>query len=66
MAILAQNPANGQVIAEYPETPQVEVEAAIRRAQEAHEAWKTTTYPHRAELMMNAAAILRARARESS
>ena len=64
MTMQALNPATGQVIAEYPETAQTEVDGAIRRAHEAHEEWKRTPFSHRAKLMMKAASILRARARE--
>ena len=64
MALLAQNPATGQIIKEYPETPEAAVNAAIHRAHQTHEAWKTTPFAHRAGLMMDAAAILRRRARE--
>jgi len=64
MVLIAENPATGQTIAEYPETPPQEVEEAIRAAHELHLEWKRTTLSHRAELMARAAAILRDRARE--
>jgi len=64
MALIALNPATGQTIAEYPETSPTEVEEAIRTAHQLHLEWKRTPFSHRAELMGNAASILRKRARE--
>jgi succinate-semialdehyde dehydrogenase/glutarate-semialdehyde dehydrogenase len=64
MALIALNPATGQTIAEYPETSPTEVEEAIRTAHQLHLEWKRTPFSHRAELMANAASILRKRARE--
>ncbi len=64
MALIALNPATGQTIAEYPETSPSEVDEAILAAHRIHQEWKRTPFGARAELMMNAASILRARARE--
>ncbi len=64
MALIALNPANGQIIAEYPETAPEKVEAAILQAHEAHREWKRTSFSHRAALMRRAAALLRERSRE--
>ena len=64
MTLIAQNPANGVVIAEYPETSPEKVEEAIQSAHERHLEWKKTSFAHRAELMGKAAAILKERARE--
>jgi succinate-semialdehyde dehydrogenase / glutarate-semialdehyde dehydrogenase len=64
MAMIAENPANGQVIAEYEETTEQEVRDIIRRAHEAHRQWKRTPFSHRAALMKEAAKVLRLRARE--
>ncbi len=64
MALIALNPATGQTIAEYPETSPAEVEEAIRTAHQLHLEWKRTPFSHRAELMTNAASLLRKRARE--
>jgi len=64
MAMIAQNPASGQVIARYDETPDPEVRDIVRRAHEAHLRWKKTPFSHRAGPMKEAAAILRRRARE--
>ncbi len=64
MALISLNPATGQVIAEYAETPSLEVEQSIQGAHRAHLEWKKTSFPHRAKLMTRAASILRDRARE--
>ncbi len=64
MALIALNPATGQTIKEYPETTPSEVDEVIKRAHEAHLNWKRTPFRHRSELMTEAAAILRRRARE--
>jgi succinate-semialdehyde dehydrogenase/glutarate-semialdehyde dehydrogenase len=64
MALIALNPATGQTIEEYPETTPSEVDEVIKRAHEAHLNWKRTPFRHRSELMTEAAAILRRRARE--
>jgi succinate-semialdehyde dehydrogenase/glutarate-semialdehyde dehydrogenase len=64
MTMIARNPANGETIEEYPETPPLEVEKAVQKAHDTHLEWKTTSFAHRAELMGKAADILRDRARE--
>ena len=64
MALIATNPTDGQTIAEYPEASSLEVEEGIRTAHEVHLDWRRTPFTQRAELMLNAASILRARARE--
>jgi succinate-semialdehyde dehydrogenase/glutarate-semialdehyde dehydrogenase len=64
MPLVARNPANGALIAEYPETSPEDVERAIHSAQGSHLEWKRTSFAHRAELMGKAAAILRKNARE--
>jgi len=64
MAMMAENPANGQIIAEYEETTEQEVRDIIRRAHEAHRQWKRTPFSHRAALMKEAGKVLRLRARE--
>jgi len=64
MSLIAENPATGQTIAEYPETSPKEVDEAIGLAHELHLDWRRTTFGHRAKLMARAAAILRDRARE--
>jgi succinate-semialdehyde dehydrogenase/glutarate-semialdehyde dehydrogenase len=62
--MIALNPATGEVIREYEETPEEGVERKIREAYEAHLDWKRTPFSHRAELMRQVARILRGRARE--
>jgi len=64
MAMISENPANGQIIAEYEETTDQEVRTIVRRTHEAHLQWKRTPVSHRAALMKEAAAVLRLRARE--
>ena len=64
MTLVAQNPADGAIIAEYPETSPDEVREAILKAHETHLEWKGTSFGHRAQLMANAASILEERARE--
>ena len=64
MAMISENPANGQIIAEYEETTDQEVRTIVRRTHEAHLQWKRTPVSHRAALMKEAAAVLRRRARE--
>lgn len=64
MAMVAMNPVDGSVIAEYQETSDEEVHQAIATAQELHMEWKRTPFSHRASLMKKAAGILRKRARE--
>jgi succinate-semialdehyde dehydrogenase/glutarate-semialdehyde dehydrogenase len=64
MAMIAQNPATGENIAEYEEADTGQVKDIIRRAHESHVAWRTTSFQHRSELMLRAAGILRERARE--
>lgn len=64
MAMVALNPADGSIIRSYEETPDREVESAIEQAHQAHLDWKKTSFSHRANLMHNAARILRERARE--
>ena len=64
MAMISENPANGQIIAEYEETTDQEVRTIVRRTHEAHLQWKRTPVSHRAALMKEAATVLRRRARE--
>jgi len=64
MVMVALNPANGSLIRTYEETTDLEVEAAIALAHDAHLAWRKTPFSHRAELMCGAARILREKARK--
>jgi succinate-semialdehyde dehydrogenase/glutarate-semialdehyde dehydrogenase len=64
MPLIAQNPADGRILAIYEETPREAAEGAIAYAHDAHLQWKRTPFAHRADLMRRAGGILRARARE--
>ncbi len=64
MALVAINPADGSIIQSYDETPDQAVEEGIRAAHQAHMAWRGTSFAYRKELMVQAGAILRERARE--
>jgi len=64
MTLEAVNPVDGSLIREYEETPDGQVAEALSRAHEAHLEWRNTSFEHRANLMGNAARILRDRARE--
>ncbi len=55
----AINPATGELIREYAETPPGEVEAGIEKAHATWLEWKETTFAERAELMHAAAGVLR-------
>ncbi len=58
------NPATGQPLESFPATPPGEVDAILDAAQKAQEAWGRTDFPHRAQRMGRAAALLREGARE--
>jgi succinate-semialdehyde dehydrogenase/glutarate-semialdehyde dehydrogenase len=64
MSMVALNPADGSLIQSYDETSNEEVTSAIQSAHQAHLDWKKTPFSQRAQLMHNAARILRERARE--
>jgi succinate-semialdehyde dehydrogenase/glutarate-semialdehyde dehydrogenase len=55
------NPATGEVLRDYPDHTPAEVTARIQQADLAFAHWRTTTFPHRAKLMHEAAAVLRHR-----
>ncbi|MGA8243244.1 MAG: NAD-dependent succinate-semialdehyde dehydrogenase [Desulfobacterales bacterium] len=59
MALEAVNPATGEKIKTYPEMTPDEVEVRICRAHQTFVDWKTRTFSERAELMKNAASVLR-------
>ena len=61
MDITAINPATGQTVKVYRETPQAEVTAAIEKAHETWKSWRATPFAGRATLMRKSASILRAR-----
>jgi succinate-semialdehyde dehydrogenase/glutarate-semialdehyde dehydrogenase len=54
------NPADGRLLAEYPEMDDAAVHAALTEAHQAFLAWRLTPFAHRSGLMRNAASILRA------
>ena len=58
------NPANNQLIKEYPEHSPEEVVEIINRTHTAWLQWKNNSFSIRREHMMNAAALLRTRKRE--
>jgi succinate-semialdehyde dehydrogenase/glutarate-semialdehyde dehydrogenase len=62
--IEAVNPATGQRIAVYDEMPPDAVKRAIETAHERFLAWRTTSFADRAGLMRQAAAGLRAKAKD--
>ena len=59
MPLSSINPADGRTLAEYPELDAAAETAAIAKAHDAFLAWRRTGFPHRAALMLEAAAILR-------
>ncbi len=59
MAITSTNPANGELIEEFPEASPADIEAALARSQAAYQEWRRTGMPRRADLMRKAAAVLR-------
>ncbi|WP_223650574.1 NAD-dependent succinate-semialdehyde dehydrogenase [Hymenobacter psoromatis] len=60
MAIQTINPTTNQVVQSFEEMTEPAIDAAVAQAATAFEAWKTTTYPHRAKLLRRVAAQLRA------
>jgi succinate-semialdehyde dehydrogenase/glutarate-semialdehyde dehydrogenase len=58
------NPVNGQVVAEYPEHADEEVDRRIKAAHDAQAEWRRTPFSHRAGLMKLAAEELEARKEE--
>ncbi len=56
----AVNPATGALVAEYPDLAPAEVARAAEQTHAAHQAWRQTSFSHRAALMQQAAAVLRA------
>src|SRR5579862_1982496 len=59
MAIEAINPATGEIIARYEETPADEVERALQLADRAFEEWQRADFSERARPLKSAAALLR-------
>ena len=59
MAIQSINPASGEPIAVYPETPTAEIQACLEQAQAAFATWRNAGWRERGEKMKTAARILR-------
>jgi len=55
------NPATGEVLATYPDTPPEEVRRAIARADRAFQAWRRTDFAERGALLRATAGVLRSR-----
>jgi succinate-semialdehyde dehydrogenase/glutarate-semialdehyde dehydrogenase len=64
MTIRAVNPATGETIEEYPETPPEEVDRILHAADAAFHAWRRTSVQERAARLREAARLLRERAPE--
>jgi succinate-semialdehyde dehydrogenase/glutarate-semialdehyde dehydrogenase len=62
MTLQAIDPTTGQVVKSYDEMSPEEVQLAIASTAQAYESWSTTSFEVRAELLANAAEILRQRA----
>ncbi|MBI5002355.1 NAD-dependent succinate-semialdehyde dehydrogenase [Candidatus Woesearchaeota archaeon] len=59
MAIQTIDPTNGEVIKTFPEMKWEEVEQSLLSADKTFSSWKKTSFQERAELLKNAAALLR-------
>jgi succinate-semialdehyde dehydrogenase/glutarate-semialdehyde dehydrogenase len=64
MAIESVNPATGEQLATFPETPAAEVDRVLGAAVAAQRAWARTSFAERAAPMRRAAALLRERSGE--
>lgn len=53
------NPYNNQVLKEFQEHDQGEIERTIQKAETAFHEWRNTSFDYRAQLMANCAAVLR-------
>jgi acyl-CoA reductase-like NAD-dependent aldehyde dehydrogenase len=58
------NPANGEVLGEFPASGSDDVNDAVEAAARAYPAWRLTPAPRRAEILFRAGEILRARKQE--
>src|SRR3954468_7505296 len=58
------NPANGETIAEAPESTQADVDRAVQSARTAFESWGNTTPPERSLALLKLAASIEAHADE--
>ncbi len=54
------NPASEEVLAEYPEMSEAELDRALAQAQAAHEKWRETSFAERRARLNEAARYLRA------
>jgi aldehyde dehydrogenase (NAD+) len=52
------NPANGEVLGEYPDSDATDVAAAVEAAQAAKRGWRLTPAPKRAEIIYRAGALI--------
>lgn len=59
MAFATVNPYTNEVVEEFPEATEQDVQAALARGHEAYEAWRETSFEERAKLMKNIGALLR-------
>ncbi len=64
MSMKAVNPATGEVLREYPEHDDQEVQRKLEKAEEAFAAWRKVPFAERARLMSRAADLLRERCDE--
>jgi succinate-semialdehyde dehydrogenase/glutarate-semialdehyde dehydrogenase len=64
MAIVSLNPATGEQLAAFPETPREEVDRILDAAVKAQRAWARASFAARAAPMRKVAALLRERAQE--
>lgn len=64
MPIQSVNPATGEVIKQFSELTEAEVEQKVSLVAQAFESWRMTSFVHRSELMKKVAADLRARKQE--
>ncbi|MCD7101615.1 NAD-dependent succinate-semialdehyde dehydrogenase [Pseudoclavibacter sp. 13-3] len=64
MAYATTNPFTGEVVKQFPNATEQEVDAALEQAHETFLGWRETSFEHRAEILANAAQILRDNKRE--
>jgi succinate-semialdehyde dehydrogenase/glutarate-semialdehyde dehydrogenase len=64
MPLKSTNPANGEIIAEYDELSQEELDIKINVAQLAFEKWRNTSFSERRALMLKVAELVRERSED--
>ncbi|GIV78408.1 MAG: aldehyde dehydrogenase [Litorilinea sp.] len=64
MALESINPATGEVVARYEEMKPQQVEEILQQAHQAFQSWRRTPFARRADLLREAARVLRGRAQE--